>query len=95
MSSSIQGMTEQTGELLASYLNAIRADVSVLRQMSGEYLPRLDITAQAQLQQLNMIAANTLRNADAAEAIRESVDNLNDMFNKSFNGVKYLSVKVG
>ena len=34
-SSSIKGMTEQTADLLASYLNAIRADVSVIRQLQN------------------------------------------------------------
>lgn len=35
MSSSIKGITEQTADLLAAYLNAIRADVSVIRQVQS------------------------------------------------------------
>lgn len=94
MSSSIQGMTEQTGELLAAYLNAIRADVSVIRQLDGVYWPKLDVTVTAQLQQLNMISANTLRNADAADRIADSVSSLYDLLNRSTNGTKQIGVKV-
>lgn len=35
MSSSIKGISEQTADLLAAYLNAIRADVSVIRQVQA------------------------------------------------------------
>lgn len=94
MSSSIQGISETTGDLLAAYLNAIRADVSVIRQLNGVYWPKLDVTTQAQLQQLNMITDNTMRNAEAAERIEMAVNNMNDMFSKSFMGVNQLSVRV-
>lgn len=93
MSSSIKGMPEQTGDLVAAYLNAIRADVSVIRQLSTVYLPKIDITTEAQLQQLNMIAANTLRNADAAERIEVAVTDLRDNFNRAQNQAKPLYVK--
>ena len=39
MSAGIKGITEQTADLLASYVNAIRADVSVNRQMIAQYFP--------------------------------------------------------
>lgn len=94
MSSSIQGISETTGDLLAAYLNAIRADVSVIRQLNGVYWPKLDVTTQAQLQQLSMITDNTMRNAEAAERIEMAVNNMNDMFSKSFMGVNQLSVRV-
>lgn len=75
LSSSIQGVTEDTANLLGSYLNAIRQDVSVIRNLLGgmgsNLIPTLSVTAQAQLQQLNAIAANTLDNANAAREIRE------------------------
>lgn len=48
LGSSIKGITEQTADLLASYLNSIRADVSVIRQGVGSFaLPgsSIDITA--------------------------------------------------
>lgn len=74
LSSSIQGVTEDTAILLGSYLNAIRHDVSVKRNLleniAGNLLPTISVTAQAQLQQLNAIAVNTANNAKAAEAIQ-------------------------
>lgn len=79
LTSSIQGVTEDTANLLGSYLNAIRQDVSVQRNImeniGSNLLPTISITAQAQLQQLNAIAANTLANANAAEAIRSFLQN--------------------
>jgi hypothetical protein len=95
MSSSIQGITESTADVLSSYINAIRADVSILRQMQGVYLPKIDVTTQAQLQQLTMISENTLRNADAAVAIQASVSDMRDMMNRAQNNTKpfYVYVK--
>lgn len=76
LSSRIQGVTEDTANLLGSYLNAIRHDVSVKRSLleniAGNLLPTMSITAQAQLQQLNAIADNTKINADAALEIQKS-----------------------
>lgn len=76
LSASIKGVTEDTANLLGSYLNAIRHDVSVKRNLleniAGNLLPTMSITAQAQLQQLNVIAANTKANADAAIEIQKS-----------------------
>ncbi len=95
MSSSIKGMTEQTGDLIASYLNAIRADVSVTRQLQGIYLPKLDITATAQLQQLDSIAQNTSRNALAAEGMLEAVGEMRDLLNSTTrDGSKKIHVAV-
>ena len=75
MSGEISGITEDTANLLGSYLNAIRHDLSVIRSIqeaaSANLLPTISVTAQAQLQQLNAIAANTLDNANAAKEIRE------------------------
>lgn len=69
----IQSVTENTADLLASYINAIRADVSMkreyVRQLIEDLLPQYQLIAQAQLKQLEQIAANTMRNADAAEKI--------------------------
>lgn len=92
MSSSIKGITETTADILAAYLNAIRADVSVIRQLDGIYLPKLDVTATAQLQQLGMIARNTLRNADAAEEIRNSVLEVVTIMNATLNDTRRINV---
>lgn len=94
MTSSVQGMTEQTGDLLASYINAIRADLSIIRQQDGIYTPEMSALAQSQLQQLNMIASNTLRNAESAERMEQSVSGLYDIFNRARNGHDAISVKV-
>ena len=70
LSKGIQGTTEETSNLLASYLNATRADVSVIRQiLESVYGSANNMIAQAQLVQLEMIASSTARNADAAERI--------------------------
>lgn len=94
-SSSIKGISEQTADLLASYLNAIRADVSVIRQMEGIYLPKFNATIEAQLQQLDSIAQNTSRNAIAAESIQSAVSEMRDLLNSTTrDGAKYINVRV-
>lgn len=76
LSQSVKGITEDQANVLGSYLNAIRHDVSVKRSLleniAGNLLPTMSITAQAQLQQLNAIADNTKINADAALEIQKS-----------------------
>lgn len=90
---SIKGITEETADLLASYLNAVRLDVSVIREMQGKFLPEMSEIAKSQLAQLNLIAQNTLRNADAADRIDKTVSELNDNFNRVINGTKSLKMK--
>lgn len=94
MSSSIKGITESTADLLAAYLNAIRADVSVIRQLTSKEFPELNVTATAQLQQLNMISANTLRNAEAAEKIEKSNVEILYLFRGVTTDTKRVSVAV-
>lgn len=67
LSGGIKSVTEDTANLLASYLNAVRADVALIA--SGN--PRMTTIAEAQLVQLNAIALNTSRSALAAEGINE------------------------
>ena len=68
-------ITEQDTSLWSSYLNAIRADVSVNRVTLTQILSvvqstsEMPVIARAQLEQLQQIAANTNRNAKAAELI--------------------------
>lgn len=90
---SIKGITEETGDLFASYLNAIRLDVSVIREMQGKFLPEMSEISKSQLTQLNLIARNTLRNADAAERIEKIFIEYNDNFNRVINGTKSLKMK--
>ena len=78
LSASIAGVTEQTADLLASYVNSVRADVAFMRQMeselSGRLLPDMNVIAQSQLEQIMVIVENTRRNALAAERIEELFD---------------------
>ena len=76
-----KAITEQETSLWSSYLNAIRADVAVIRSLEGIYLPQIlasvqaseemPVIARSQLLSLDQIAANTLRSANAAETISE------------------------
>lgn len=90
---SVKSITEETADLLASYVNSIRLDLSVVREMQGKFLPEMSEIAKSQLTQLNLIAQNTLRNADAAERIDRTVSELNDNFNRVINGTKSLKMK--
>lgn len=93
LTNSIKGITEETGDLFASYLNAIRLDVSVIREMQGKFLPEMSEISKSQLTQLNLIARNTLRNADATERIEKIFIEYNDNFNRVINGTKSLKMK--
>lgn len=97
-SSSIKGITEQTADLLASYLNAIRADVSVIRQLQSgktiEYMDGMTLMAKSQVQYQSQIAANTLRNAEAAEKIVTSNDEILYLFRAVTNDTKTVSTRV-
>lgn len=90
---SIKSITEETGDLIASYLNAIRLDCSVMRAEQAKYYPEMSEIAKSQLSQLNAIARNTLRNADAAERIESIFKEYNDNFNRVLNGTKSLKMK--
>lgn len=86
-SSSIKGLTEETGSLLASYINAIRADVSMSRDMLKQVVevafPQMNVLAEQQLKQLNaivqqakLIEANTRSNAAAANNIQSALNSV-------------------
>lgn len=69
LSKGIQGVTENTADLLASYINGMRADLSLvresLRELAEENLAGFGAVARQQLSELRSISVNTLRNADA------------------------------
>lgn len=92
ISNSIKSITEETADLLASYINAIRADVSVMRAAQAVYLPELSTIARSQLAELSSISQNTLRNAAAAERIEVCVVELRDNMNSVMKGTKKLYV---
>ena len=64
-----------------------------MRAEQAKYYPEMSEIAKSQLSQLNTIARNTLRNADAAERIDATVSELNDNFNRVLNGTKSLKMK--
>nr|DAH46895.1 MAG TPA: tail tape measure protein [Caudoviricetes sp.] len=90
---SVKGITEEEEDLGLSYLNAIRLDCSVIRAEQAKYYPEMSEIAKSQLSQLNTIARNTLRNADAAERIERIFVEYNDNFNRVLNGTKSLKMK--
>ena len=97
---SVKSITEETADLLASYLNSIRlycAEDNINLKQLSDYIktcmPEMSVIAKSQLTQLNLIAQNTLRNADAAERIDKTVSELNDNFNRVINGTKSLKMK--
>ena len=75
---SVQSLTEDTGNLVASYLNATRADVSIIKMYVEKFLnetyPSVNLMAESQLQQLTLIANNTGRNAGLVEEIRDMIN---------------------
>lgn len=75
LSAEVGKITEEQANLLASYVNAIRADVSIERSMLEKFLgkdfPNMSVIAQAQLRQLETIASNTGSNAESAAEILE------------------------
>lgn len=97
---SVKSITEETGDLIASYLNSIRlycaednTNLKQLTELAKSALPEMSEIAKSQLTQLNAIAQNTLRNADAAERIERIFVEYNDNFNRVLNGTKSLKMK--
>lgn len=89
LSKGMQNVTENTANLLASYINAIRADASVkreyVRRLVEELFPAYNVIAQAQLQQLTMIQINTAKNVEFVEEIR-------DILHRNINGVNKFNI---
>ncbi len=82
LTGNVKNLSEETGTLLASYLNAIRADVSISRgiweQLSQENFAKMDVMMESQLKQLSVIAQsnqliadNTSSNLEAVSAIKD------------------------
>lgn len=90
LSAGIQAVTEDTADLLASYVNAIRASVAMnegrWERLLNDSLPQMNIIAQSQLDAQRQIAENTLRNAIAAEAIVKSNDDISRLLARVTQG---------
>lgn len=94
----LKGLTEDTGGLIASYLNAVRADVSIQThtywpKLLTEALPKINVIAEAQLSAQRQIVENTRRNAVAAEAIAKSTNDISGLLKRVSQGTESLFVK--
>lgn len=87
-SSTIKGITEQTADLLASYVNAIRADVSVNRAMIAQYFPMYYQALTSGNESLRGIENHTAAIMRSNEAIKESnqaiLDRIDGLRNKTW-----------
>ncbi len=94
---SIKSVSEQTADVLASYINAIRATSALnqqsLSQIAMQVQQQITPIAQAQLQQLqslvqsnSLIEANTKRNA-------QLVEHIDDILRRVINGVDKIYIK--
>ncbi len=100
---SIKGVTEETANLLAGYLNATRADVAMNRALIAESLPQIEaqimhqsVLCETQVQQLANIAEYTRRTADNTEAISVLADrqaSIYDILHKIEIGNTKIAVK--
>ena len=93
VSNSIKSITEDTADLLASYVQAMRADLSVVRNMHERYYPQFSEIGNAQIIQMKAVAQNTLRNAEAAERIEIAVNSLDGNMKAVINGTKKFNVR--
>lgn len=95
VSRSIQSITESTGDLLAAYVNAIRADSSVNRQTLTQILAitqsfsEMPIVAKAQLAQLETIARNTYETAQ--NTIR--INDIYELFHRVILGSESVRIR--
>lgn len=89
LSKGIQSVTEDTANLLGSYLNSIRQSVHVKQQfiekLVSEDIPKINYLAEAQLRELSQIQANTARNVVLVGEIR---DLMNRVVDKGSNKLK-------
>lgn len=90
-SNSIKGITEETADILASYVNAIRLDVSVNRanikdiaDATGE-LPNITNLSKAQLSAMNQLVT-------LAQYRNDALDDMKRWMNQVTNGTKKISV---
>lgn len=87
-SSSIKSITEQTADLLASYLNATRASTSNIENLSAQYFPLFytSITSgNASLVNIQQNTAAIMRSNEAIERSNQAIlENINGLKNKTW-----------
>ena len=76
LSGGIKSITEDTADLLASYINAIRARLMLQGALLDEKIPLLQEISESQLRELQKITINTMRNAEAAERIENALSSV-------------------
>ena len=92
VSNSIKNITEDTADILASYLNSIRLDCSVNREnlrlilVAVQSVPEMNNIARSQLTQLTTLVT-------LAEARNSKLDDMYSWMNKVTNGVLKISMK--
>lgn len=99
----IQGVTEDTAGLLASYVNSIRdycakiANGQIdateqIRMIALEALPKMTSIAESQLRVQEQIAMNTLRTAIAVEQALAINTNIHDILSKNVKGINKFNI---
>ena len=79
LSPAIAGVTEDTADLLGSYINSIRAycalNNSYMTKLSEEQIPYISTTLSSQLAQLRQVQENTRITANASSELRDMIYN--------------------
>lgn len=82
LSKGVQSVTEDTANLLASYVNSIRQSIHVkqqfLEKLVSDDIPKMNYLAEAQLRELSQIQSNTARNVALVGEIRDLVNRVVD-----------------
>ena len=86
LSKTIQGTSEETSNLLASYLNAVRADVSINKGMIAEYFPMYYAAMTSGNESLRNIENHTAAIMRSNDSIMESNSQLYSLFSGLRNG---------
>ena len=79
LSAGIKGVSEQTADLLAGYVNAIRADVSVNRAMIAQYFPMYYNALTSGNESLRGIENHTAAIMRSNDVIAEKIGSLENM----------------
>ena len=80
LSEGIKGITEDTANLLASYLNAMRSDVSQMRTLQAEHLPIISAAMPTILDHLAQINAHAFDTAQHTQSMLSELISINSKF---------------
>ena len=79
LANGIKGVTEDTANLLASYLNAMRADLSGVRQLQAQHLPIISGAMPTIMDHLAKIQAHTY---DTSQYTGQMLTRLTDIYDR-------------